>query len=107
MIRTVPQAAKWIDKAGLALLFPKPDVVLPSLWEQVSKSQVVDWNAPEINFFWRAKDELPGAVSPASASTSGGRSRASRRGSCRCSSRRTASRQTTIRSSRRFASSAR
>jgi hypothetical protein len=56
----VPQAARWIDHAGLALLFPKPDVVLPSLWEQVSRLQVVDWDAPEINFFWWAKDELPG-----------------------------------------------
>src|SRR4029079_12053568 len=35
VIRTVPQAARWVDKVGLALLFPKADVVLPSLWEQV------------------------------------------------------------------------
>lgn len=60
MVRTVPQAAKWVDKAGLALLFPKADVVLPSLWEQVTGRQDVDWNAKEINFFWWAKDQLPG-----------------------------------------------
>jgi hypothetical protein len=60
VIRTVPQAAKWVDKVGLAMLFPKADVVLPSLWEQVSRSREVDWDADEINFFWRAKDELPG-----------------------------------------------
>ncbi|HEX3806808.1 MAG TPA: hypothetical protein VHV52_08515 [Gaiellaceae bacterium] len=59
MIRTVPQAARWIDKVGLALLFPKADVVLPSLWEQVSGLQVTDWDAEEINFLWWAKDELP------------------------------------------------
>ena len=60
VIRTVPQAAQWIDKVGLAMLFPKADVVLPSLWEQVSARREVDWDAEEINFFWWAKDELPG-----------------------------------------------
>jgi hypothetical protein len=55
----VPQAAKWIDKVGLALLFPKADVVLPSLWEQVSGLQHTDWDTEEMNFFWWAKDELP------------------------------------------------
>jgi hypothetical protein len=55
----VPQAAKWVDKVGIALLFPKADVVLPSLWEQVSGLQVTDWDAEEMNFFWWAKDELP------------------------------------------------
>jgi hypothetical protein len=59
MIRTVPQAAKWVDKVGLALLFPKADIVLPSLWEQVSGLQVTDWDREEMNFFWWAKDELP------------------------------------------------
>jgi hypothetical protein len=44
---------------GLALLFPKADVVLPSLWEQVSGLQHVDWEVEEINFFWWAKDQLP------------------------------------------------
>ena len=55
----MPQAARWVDKAGLALLFPKADVVVPSLWEQVAGIQHVDWNREEINFFWWAKDELP------------------------------------------------
>jgi hypothetical protein len=55
----VPQAAKWIDKVGLALLFPKADIVLPSLWEQVSGLQTTDWDTEEMNFFWWAKDELP------------------------------------------------
>jgi len=55
----VPQAARYVDKVGLALLFPKADVVLPSVWEQVSGLAEPDWNAEEINFFWWAKDELP------------------------------------------------
>jgi hypothetical protein len=59
VIRTVPQAARWVDKVGLALLFPKADVVLPSLWEQVAGLQHVDWDVEEINFFWWAKDQLP------------------------------------------------
>jgi len=59
VITTVPQAANWVEQAGLALLFPKADVVLPSLWEQVAGIQHVDWNREEINFFWWAKDELP------------------------------------------------
>ena len=37
-VRTAAQAAKWVDRVGLALLFPKADVVLPSLWEQVNGS---------------------------------------------------------------------
>jgi hypothetical protein len=59
VIRTVPQAARWVDKVGLALLFPKADVVLPSLWEQVSGLRHVEWPAEEMDFFWWAKDELP------------------------------------------------
>ena len=59
MIRTLAQAARWIDKVGLALLFPHHDVVLPSLWEQVSGLQHTDWDTPEINFLWWAKDALP------------------------------------------------
>jgi hypothetical protein len=58
VITTVPQAARWVDKVGLALLFPKADVVLPSLWEQASGLQVTDWDREEMNFFWWAKDEL-------------------------------------------------
>ena len=33
MIDTLEAAAAWVDEVGLALLFPKADVVLPSLWE--------------------------------------------------------------------------
>jgi hypothetical protein len=59
VIRTLAQAQRWIDKVGLALLFPHHDVVLPSLWEQVSGLQHTDWDTPEINFLWWAKDALP------------------------------------------------
>jgi hypothetical protein len=59
VIRTLAAAGKWIDRVGLTLLFPRPDVVLPSLWEQVSGLQEVDWNAEPINFLWWAKDALP------------------------------------------------
>ena len=59
MIRTLAAAGKWIDRVGLALLFPRADLVLPSLWEQVSGLQEVDWNAEPINFLWWAKDALP------------------------------------------------
>ena len=59
-----------MDTVGLALLFPKTDVVLPSLWEQVNgdagrnwavrdaEGTFVAWTA-EMGFLWGAKDELP------------------------------------------------
>ena len=70
-VRTLPQAAAWIDRVGLALLFPKADVVLPSLWEQVNGSPLENWAVRDVDgtfvgwtrelaFLWRTKDELPG-----------------------------------------------
>ena len=70
MIATLDAAAAWVDEAGLALLFPKADVVLPSLWEQVAgetdaphavrdpDGAFVDWSEG-MEFLWSAKDELP------------------------------------------------
>ncbi len=70
MVRTLEATAEWVDEAGLALLFPKADVVLPSLWEQVAgeadapyavreaDGTFVRW-ADGMEFLWRAKDELP------------------------------------------------
>jgi hypothetical protein len=70
VIRTLAAAASWVDDVGLALLFPKADVVLPSLWEQVNGSaeqnwsirdedgKFVSWSEP-MGFLWPAKDELP------------------------------------------------
>jgi len=70
LIRTLRQAAGWVDEVGLALVFPKADVVLPSLWEQVNGSPTRDWSVrdadggfvrwtEEMGFLWSAKDELP------------------------------------------------
>jgi hypothetical protein len=70
VIRTLSQAAKWVDKVGLALLFPKTDVVLSSLWEQVNGDAARNWAVrdeeggfvewtKEMGFLWSAKDDLP------------------------------------------------
>jgi hypothetical protein len=70
VIRTLAQATAWVDEVGLALLFPKADVVLPSLWEQVNGSAEDNWSVrdadgnfvswtEEMGFLWSAKDELP------------------------------------------------
>ena len=69
-VRTLKQAAAWVEQVGLALLFPKADVVLPSLWEQVNGSPEENWAirgadgtfvrwTDEMGLLWRAKDELP------------------------------------------------
>jgi Winged helix DNA-binding domain len=70
MVRTLEAAAAWVDEVGLALLFPKADVVLPSLWGQVAGSDgtphavrepdgtFVRWS-DGMAFLWSAKDELP------------------------------------------------
>jgi len=70
VIRTLEAAASWVDEAGLALVFPKADVVLPSLWEQVNGSPERNWAerdpdggfvrwTEEMGFLWAAKDDLP------------------------------------------------
>ena len=70
MVRTLEAAAAWVEKVGLALLFPKADVVLPSLWEQVNGSPEDNWSirdaegnfvrwSDELSFLWGAKDDLP------------------------------------------------
>jgi DNA glycosylase AlkZ-like len=69
-VKTLDQAAAWLDRVGLALLFPKPDVVLPSLWEAVAGHTDVDWAVrdeeggyvsftPEMSKVWSWKDDLP------------------------------------------------
>jgi Winged helix DNA-binding domain len=71
VVRSLDQAAAWVDHVGLALVFPKADVVLPSLWEQVNGSPEQNWSVrdadgtfvrwtDEMSFLWGAKDELPG-----------------------------------------------
>ena len=70
MVRTLEAAAAWVDEVGLALLFPKADVVLPSLWEQVNGDPSDNWSirepdgtfvrwTDEMGFLWGAKDDLP------------------------------------------------
>ena len=69
-VSTVEEAAAWLEEAGIALLFPKPDYVLPSLWEAVAGRTELDWAirdeqeqfvsfTPEMEKVWRWKDELP------------------------------------------------
>lgn len=69
-VRTLEQAAAWVDRVGIALLFPKADIVLPSLWEQVNGSRDENWAirdadgkfvgwTKEMGFLWGAKDDLP------------------------------------------------
>jgi hypothetical protein len=70
VVRSLAAAARWVDDVGLALLFPKADVVLPSLWEQVNGSAEENWSirdadgkfvswTEEMGFLWGAKDDLP------------------------------------------------
>jgi hypothetical protein len=69
-VRTIEQAAAWIEDVGVALLFPNADYVLPSLWEAVSGEPVLEWAVrdddgkfvsftPEMDKVWSWKDELP------------------------------------------------
>ena len=69
-VRTLEQAAAWLEDVGLALLYPNADYVLPSLWEAVAGRVPVDWAirdeegtfvsfTPEMERVWSWKDELP------------------------------------------------
>jgi hypothetical protein len=69
-VRTLEQAAAWVDEVGVALLFPNGDYVLPSLWEAVAGHSDVEWAVrddeggyvsftPEMEKVWMWKDELP------------------------------------------------
>ena len=69
-LTTIRGAARWVDRCGIAALFPVGDLVLPSLWEAVSGEVGVEWAVrdedgsyisftPEMARCWRWKDELP------------------------------------------------
>jgi hypothetical protein len=69
-LATVEDAAAWVDRVGVALLFPAPDYVLPSLWEAVSGRTELDWAVrrddgtfvsftPAMQQVWEWKDRLP------------------------------------------------
>ncbi len=64
MIRTIAQAARYIDRVGFCLLFPSKKLPLPSLIE-ASKGRALrnykpcaDWSDDFVRL-WRWKDELP------------------------------------------------
>jgi len=70
-VKTIRGAASWIDRQGIAALFPGSDLVLPSLWEAIAGSRAVEWAVrdeetgkyvsftPEMAKCWSWKDELP------------------------------------------------
>ena len=69
-MNSLEEAAGWVERVGVALLYPNPDFVLPSLWEAVSGRVEIDWAirdadgkfvafTPEMEKVWRWKDELP------------------------------------------------
>ena len=69
-VRSLDEAAAFVCRAGIALLYPNPDLVLPSLWEAVAGRRPVGWAVrdeqarflaftPEFDRIWRWKDELP------------------------------------------------
>lgn len=68
-MRTLEQAAAFVDRVGIALVFGKADVVLPSLWDEVC-GPGADWAVrdengkavaftPEFDRLWHWKDDLP------------------------------------------------
>ena len=70
MLATVEEAAAWVDDVGVGLLFPKPDYVLPSLWEALAGRTELEWAerdedgkfvsfTPAMAKVWTWKDELP------------------------------------------------
>src|SRR6266498_5456884 len=67
--RTLEQAAAFVDKVGIALVFGKADLVLPSLWDAVC-GPGADWAVrdengkaiaftPDFDRLWHWKDDLP------------------------------------------------
>lgn len=64
MIKTLTQAAKYIDQVGFCLLFPAKRVRLPSLWAVVKGKSprnfnlVASWDK-DTERLWEWKDELP------------------------------------------------
>jgi hypothetical protein len=69
LARTLEQAAAFVDRVGIALVFGKADVVLPSLWDEVC-GPGADWAVrdergkavaftPEFDRLWHWKDDLP------------------------------------------------
>jgi hypothetical protein len=69
-VKAAEDAAAWVDRVGVALLYPSPDYVLPSLWEAVAGRVEIEWAirdgdgtfvsfTPAMEKVWGWKDELP------------------------------------------------
>ena len=69
-VGSLDEAVSWIERVGVALLYPNPDYVLPSLWEAVAGQTDIEWAVrdeegkfvsftPTMERVWRWKDELP------------------------------------------------
>jgi len=68
-VRSPREAASFVDRVGIALVFPRDGIPLPSLWEAVAGDQPVEWViekedgtkdfSPEMERVWSWKDELP------------------------------------------------
>ena len=67
-VRSLAAAAAFVDRVGIALVFPKNDIVLPSLYGAVAGAGPIRWTderedgtlefTPELDRVWRWKDEL-------------------------------------------------
>ena len=68
-IRSLEDAASFVDRVGIAVAWGKADLVLPSLWQGIAGLHA-DWAirddagkalefSPEFQRLWRWKDELP------------------------------------------------
>lgn len=66
----IEQAAAFVERAGIALVYPQADLVLPPLWEAIAGGRDLEWAirdadgrfvdfTPEFGAVWRWKDELP------------------------------------------------
>ncbi|MDQ2984678.1 MAG: hypothetical protein M3R70_12280 [Actinomycetota bacterium] len=69
-MESIEHAAAYVERVGLALVYPKADLVLPSLWQELTGSTTIDWAerdddgnflafTPEFGRLWDWKDELP------------------------------------------------
>ena len=69
-IRSFDAAVAFVERVGIAAVYPAADLVLPSLWEAVAGRRELEWAlrdedgkfvsfTPEMDRVWRWKDELP------------------------------------------------
>src|SRR5204863_4025457 len=68
-LRSIDQLAEFVDRVGIAVVWGKADLVLPSAWQGIAGPDA-DWAmrdengkptgfTPEFERLWRWKDELP------------------------------------------------